>query len=117
MPDMSGMGGGMGGGGEDPAVVDEALTELAAEMGVPPEQLTQMLASEEGGAAMPPPAAESPADMPKMASQRRQVISKLAAARSVKTSAVQRLHHTRQKIAIKRRALEVLSEKLQRGTR
>ena len=49
-PEMSGGG---GGGAEDPAMIAQALQELAAEMGMAPEELAQMLMAElEGGGEM-----------------------------------------------------------------
>lgn len=117
-----GMGGGMGGdmGGESPEVVDEALVELADEMGVQPEELAQMLAAEEGGAGggMPPDAggAAAPA-MPPEPQKTAAAARRLPQRPTTKLSAVQQLNRTRQKIAIKRRALEVLAEQLQRGAR
>ena len=55
MPPMEGGGGGDAGmAGEDPAMIEQAIVELASELGVSPEELVMMLESEAGVGGEPP---------------------------------------------------------------
>jgi len=92
--------------GEDPADVEQALVELAQEMGVSPEELVQMLQAEmEGGGdagGPPPPPEVMPPDAGGME-------GKVAIEERIKKAAAIN--------SVKKNALEILLEKTRRGQR
>lgn len=118
MPPEAAMGdeGGAPAGAEDPEVVAAAIAELAAEMGVAPEELAQMLLDEIGGGGggeMPPtaPGGESSGGPdPSMGGGEQEPPAESEPAPETEKTAAAKEH-------VKKQAREVVSEILRRGKR
>lgn len=132
-----------GGGGDaaleqDPQVIEAALQELANELGVPPEQLVELLMSEGGGSeggmppegAMPPDMGGAPAPAPEPAPEPSSPPSESAPSDSGESESEPSESEDKEaadiarrfKIAaaitnVKKRACDVISEKVRRGQR